>query len=237
MSTSPQSQHNAEGTLFSVVVLVSADAEWRSLRKVFQHETAEPHPYGEWFVAALDMDGGTETAIFARGGWGKVSAAASAQYVIERWRPDLLVNIGTCGGIAGRVELGETILAERTLIYDIGEQMEGPAAAIAHYETKLDLAWLRPPYPTNVRRAVLVSGDRDLVTSDVPHLIERYGAVAGDWESGTIAWVAKRHGTRTLILRTVSDVITETGNVTYGSARIWHEQTERIMQDHVRNSA
>ena len=85
-----------------------------------------------------------------------------------------------------------------------------------------------------IKRTLRVSGDRDLVTSDVPHLIERYGAVAGDWESGTIAWVAKRHGTRTLILRTVSDVITETGNVTYGSARIWHEQTERIMQDHVR---
>jgi len=57
-------------------------------------------------------------------------------------RPRLIVNLGTCGGIAGQVQVGETILAERTIVYDIIEQMTDPDDAIQHYATDLDLSWL-----------------------------------------------------------------------------------------------
>ena len=43
---------------------------------------------------------------------------------------------------------------------------------------------------------LLVSGDRDLRVEDIPHLKADFGAVAGDWESGAIAWVATRNNTR-----------------------------------------
>ncbi|MGQ9554822.1 MAG: 5'-methylthioadenosine/S-adenosylhomocysteine nucleosidase family protein [Anaerolineae bacterium] len=46
-------------------------------------------------------------------------------------------------------------------------------------------------------------------------LRERYGAVAGDWESGAIAWVAARNGTRCLILRGVSDLVGSSGGEAY----------------------
>lgn len=41
----------------------------------------------------------------------------------------------------------------------------------------------------------------------MPALKARFGAVAGDWESGAIAWVATRNGVRCLILRGVSDLV------------------------------
>jgi nucleoside phosphorylase len=38
---------------------------------------------------------------FLHGGWGKVAAAGSTQYAIDRWAPARLINLGTCGGFKG----------------------------------------------------------------------------------------------------------------------------------------
>ena len=106
--------------------------------------------------------------IFFHGGWGKIAAAGSTQYAIDRWQPGLLVNLGTCGGFAGQVHQGEILLVERTVVYDIIELMGDFDEHIAHYSTFLDLSWLSPPYPHAVRRTLLVSGDRDLLVEEIP---------------------------------------------------------------------
>ncbi len=141
------------------------------------------------------------------GGWGKISASATIQYAIDHIQPDLLVNLGTCGGFEGRIETGTIILVERTLVYDIIEQMSDGAAAIDHYASTLDLSWLSPNVPHPILRGLLVSADRDIIVEDISMLIEKYNAVAADWESGAIAWVAQKNKTRLLILRAVSDLV------------------------------
>jgi adenosylhomocysteine nucleosidase len=103
-------------------------------------------------------------------------------------------------------------------------------AHIAHYSTDIDLAWLNEPYPHAVRRTLLVSGDRDLQVEEIPHLAQRYGALAGDWESGAIAWVAARQGMRLLILRGVSDVVGGTGSAAYGDLDYFQRSAAEIMQ-------
>ena len=45
------------------------------------------------------------------------------QYVIDKYSPDLIVNLGTCGGFEGVVEQGEIILVDKTYVYDIVELM------------------------------------------------------------------------------------------------------------------
>jgi adenosylhomocysteine nucleosidase len=150
--------------------------------------------------------------------------------VIDRWKPDLLVNLGTCGGFAGEVERGEILLVERTLVYDIIEQMGDYDEHIAHYTTEIDLGWLREPFPQVVRRSLLVSGDRDLLVEDVPLLKERFGAVAGDWESGAIAFVAARNHIRLLILRGVSDLVSPAGSEAYGNLQYFAQATAGIFR-------
>ena len=183
---------------------------------------------GEWFDLAL-RDG--HSARFFHGGWGKISAAATAQYVIDHYSPDLLVNLGTCGGFAGRIEKGAVILVERTIVYDIIEQMTDSDEAIAHYSTQIDLSWLREPYPYAVRRGLLVSADRDILVEDIPMLVERYGVVAADWESGAIAWVAQRNRVRLLILRGVSDLVGAEGGEAYGDYELFIRRTREVMRD------
>jgi len=213
-----------------VVVLISADAEWAAVLDLLEENSCNQSPFGEWFETHLKLSKINLPVLFFHGGWGKISAAASTQYAIERWNPILLVNLGTCGGFEGWVERGEILLVERTLIYDIIEQMGDFVDHIAHYTTDLDLSWLSAQHPQPVRRTLLVSADRDLLPVDILELAERYGAVAGDWESGAIAWVAARNGCRCLILRGVTDLVSPAGGEAYGNLAGYQKAAHEIMR-------
>ena len=210
------------------VILISANAEWQAILELFPQAELQDTPYGGWFETHLTPS--ECPVIFFHGGWGKIAAAASTQYAVDRWHPGLLVNLGTCGGIEGRAAEGTVILAERTLVYDIIEQMGDPDEAIAYYTTTIDLSWLGDELPKGVRRGLLVSADRDLLAEEIPMLCERFGAAAGDWESGAIAWVAARNEVRCLILRAVSDVVGSAGDATYGQYERFVERTREIMR-------
>lgn len=214
-----------------IVVIISANAEWRVVKELYPNLEIQLSPYGE-FADFPSPTLNVERLTLFHGGWGKISAAATAQYVIDHFHPDLLVNLGTCGGFAGRIKTGIIVLVERTLVYDIIEQMGDGAEAIKHYSTDIDLSWLAMDNcPPSVVRGLLVSADRDIVVEDIPMLIEKYDAVAADWESGAIAWVAKRNNTRLLILRGVSDRVGGDGGEAYGKIEIFRERTKTVMRE------
>lgn len=208
-------------------ILISAESEWAGLLECFPSAQPEPTPFGAAFESALP---GGEPALFFQGGWGKISAAASAQYVIDHWRPALLVNLGTCGGFAGRVTRGEIVLVEGVVVYDIIEMMGDPQAALDFYTTRLDLSFLRDPLPQPVRRGWMVSADRDLQPGDIPGLAARFKAVTADWETGAIAWVAARNRVPCLILRGVSDLVGPDGGEAYADFDVFHNGARRILR-------
>lgn len=214
----------------NTAVIISANTEWRVIRAFLPDEELHTSPMGAWFLTNIPVEGHTEQVLFFHGGWGKISAAASAQYVIDHWSPTLLINLGTCGGFAGEIEKGTVILVERTIVYDIIEMMSDSETAIAAYTTTLDLSWLGDSYPHDVQRGLLVSADRDLQVEDIPHLKTCYGAVAGDWESGAIAYVASRNNVRCLILRGVTDLVGNSGEA-YGNIQVFVDGTTRVFQE------
>jgi len=205
-----------------IVVIVSANSEWQAIKEMLTPAEIRNTPLGVCFDV--------QPSTYFHGGWGKISAAATTQYVIDHFKPDLLVNLGTCGGFDGHIARGTVILVTRTIIYDIIEQMSDPDEAIAHYSVELDLSWLPDPLPHPVQRGLLISADRDILAEDIPALFQKYGAIAADWESGAIAWVAQRNGVRCLILRGVTDLVGARGGEAYGNIELFHENTRIIMQ-------
>jgi len=212
-----------------VVVIVSANVEWLAVRQLFPSLQVENSPFGEYFQFPPKESSTNHRIIVFHGGWGKIAAAASTQYVIDRWQPKLLINFGTCGGFEGKIERGTIILADRTLVYDIYEQMGDSEAHIAHYTTDLDLSWMQKPYPEEVKKTLLVSGDRDLAPDEIRDLHCKYGAVAGDWESGAIAYITNRNSVPCLILRGVSDLVSESGGEAYNDIDLFEESAKSIM--------
>jgi len=206
------------------IVLISAIAEWNGVKLLFPDAKIDHTPFGESMDVTLE---GWNSTLF-QSGWGKIASAGAMQYVIDHYSPDLIVNLGTCGGIEGVVDQGDLILADRTFIYDIVELMD-EADLTNYYASSLDLSWLAEPYPFPTRRGLIASADSDLLPEKIP-LLKSIGALAADWESAALAWIANRNHARLLILRMVSDLVSEQGGEVYGDIEIFNERAKEIMK-------
>lgn len=208
-----------------IVVLISANSEWRAVMAYFKTPVLHESPFGGFFEHQIE----SHRVIFVKSGWGKISAAASTQYAIQTFHPRLLINLGTCGGIDGRIAVGETVLVDQTLVYDIYERMGDAAQAVERYTTRLDLSFLHEPFPHAVQRGRMLSADQDIDAELVSMLVEKYGAVAADWESGAIAWTADRNRVPCLILRSVTDLVSPTHGEAYNNLALFHNRTGEVM--------
>jgi adenosylhomocysteine nucleosidase len=207
-------------------VVISANAEWKVVKKLFPGEHYLKSPWGEYFFTMISK----QKVLVFQEGWGKVAAAGATQYVIDRFHPQVLINLGTCGGFEGQAKRGDIILADRTIIYDIIEAMGDSKEAITDYSTAIDLSWLKNNYPTPVRKTLLVSADQDLQLHQIEFLKKEYKAIAGDWESGAIAYTAAKNKTKVVILRGVTDVVSSSQGEAYGNFDLFAQRTEEIMK-------
>jgi adenosylhomocysteine nucleosidase len=212
------------------VILVSANAEWRALIGALAPGTIESSPLGEWFTRDVAFADGRRRVIFFHGGWGKIAAAASTQYVIDRWHPPYLLNLGTCGGLHGRASKGEIFLVEEAITYDIEERMGDSAEAIAYYTTRLPTPRVSSAAMAGLRKGRIVSADRDVRPADASVLGAKYDANIADWESSAIAHVAMRNQATLYVIRAVSDVVSEAGSEAYGDIAVFEAESRAIMK-------
>lgn len=206
------------------IILISASAEWQAVKPLFPEAEIQMTPFGESMQVALHG----RDLTFVHAGWGKIASAAALQFVIDRYSPDLIVNLGTCGGFSGVVDRGDVILVERTFVYDILELMDD-SDVTPYYASSLDLGWLAEPHPHPARRGTLASADSDLLPEKIPFLRSK-GAIAADWESAALAWVANKNQKKLLILRAVSDLVDADGGEVYGDIEAFKERTNLIMK-------
>src|SRR5258708_25084852 len=82
-------------------MMISANAEWKVVVAQVPGAAVHDTPYGQW------LRRGSDGVVLFHGGYGKVAAAGSTQFAIDRWHPRLIINVGTCGGFGGGGEGGE----------------------------------------------------------------------------------------------------------------------------------
>jgi len=209
-----------------VLVLISANGEWQIVLSLLNPPVVEKTPLGDCFLYQIEE----ESALFFNSGWGKTRSAAATQYLIDKYSPALLINAGTCGGLEGLVNVGEILLAESTVMYDILERMSDPEEAIDFYRATLNLSWLPKELPENTRPARIGSADQDIDYQNFSLLRDKFGVSAADWESAPIAWVAQANSVNCLILRGVSDLVHPKASETDGNVELWLKRTRQIMQ-------
>jgi adenosylhomocysteine nucleosidase len=193
-----------------VLVLVCAKDEWKVLRsrQFYGPGPAQQAPF-QFFEAKVKVGGGESVGvIFLHSGCGKVAASAAVQYGLDKWRPKLVINLGTCGGFEGLAEEHEILIVKRAGIYDMfeidGKEIQRKPCVLALAPSSL----LRKPWPSGARLACVATGDQDLDSRTIPVLrLPPFNAIAADWESAAIAWVCARNNTCCLILRGVSDTV------------------------------
>lgn len=198
-----------------IVILVCSDFEWAYVLSVFNDAELKESPYGNWFIP-ISSPAKDHQVIWFKSGWGKIGSAGATQYVIDTFAPDLIINIGSCGGFKGWINQGEVVLINETIVYDMVDLIGKSGKSIEFYKTTIDYGWLKDETILKLPKGVMVTADQDLNPERIEELHDKYKAVVGDWESGAIAWVAGKNGNKLLILRGVSDVVGSDGNEAYG---------------------
>lgn len=167
------------------------------------------------------IDGGRGRGVLAQiAGIGRVGAAVAAKEAIGRWRPSLVLIVGTAGGLRnGDVALGDVVVATHILDYEAQRLDDGPTIRWADYaaETKLvelakaitlpDVMGRRP----EVHFGPVLSGDKVVASSTAAATFRgwRRDALAVEMEGAGVAYVSAQHKVACLMIRGVVDYADE----------------------------
>ena len=186
-------------------IQICSGQEWKTIKKITEidHNNVSSDPLGEFFEHKI----GNNNYIFFHSGPTKTRAAAACQHAIDKWGPNLLINIGTCGGVSLDLKILDIIIADKTIQYDCLDfiDMSGekyyPPTIVDIDNSLLPLESIKTPF----KRGTIGTGDQDLTYEKALELRED-NFIAVDWESGAISLVCSINKVKCLILRGVSDI-------------------------------
>lgn len=170
-------------------------------------------------VVRIQKTIGEKPILLVQTGIGKVNAALATTLVIEKFAPSAIVNIGSAGGFAANVRLGDIVVGTDCLHSDADATCFGYAPGqvpkmppcypadeklLAAAKSLAD----RPEFAGIVRFGTIITSDAFM--SDPAHakyLIETFPrAHAADMEGAAVAQAAYVMGTPCLNLRSISDI-------------------------------
>jgi len=95
--------------------MAAMEQEVNLVKDAMQIESIESHVGRDFYRGTLF--GAKTTLAFSR--WGKVAASATASVLIDRYQVDCLIFTGVCGGVAGKANIGDSVIADRLEQHDL----------------------------------------------------------------------------------------------------------------------
>lgn len=156
-------------------------------------------------------------------GVGKVNAAMCALMLIEKYKPDLVLNSGVAGSLSPIVGIGDIVVATKSVEHDMNGTALGdkqgeitfPNGNMMFFEcdkqaSTLLAAICREIPDTKVAQGIIASGD--IFVSDRKQrfkINDRFGALACEMEGAAIGHVCVRCEVPYGIIRAISDDLDE----------------------------
>ncbi|MGN0017723.1 MAG: 5'-methylthioadenosine/adenosylhomocysteine nucleosidase [Candidatus Gastranaerophilaceae bacterium] len=157
--------------------------------------------------------------ILSKSGVGKVSSATTTQFIIDKYKPIYIINIGIAGGLSPDLKAGDTIIAEKMVQHDFD------VTAFGNPKGYIDNG-IEPNKPTifysdknlinkftedsSLKLGTVATGDIFVTDVNLKNSIKKeFSADAIDMESAAIAQTASRNNIPVIILRTISDGLNE----------------------------
>lgn len=162
-------------------------------------------------------------------GVGKVNAAMCALMLIEKYKPDLVLNSGVAGSLSPIVGIGDIVVASKSVEHDMNGTALGdkqgeitfPDGNMMFFEcdkqaSTLLAAICREIPDTKVAQGIIASGD--IFVSDRKQrfkINDRFGALACEMEGAAIGHVCVRCEVPYGIIRAISDDLDENKGVDF----------------------
>jgi adenosylhomocysteine nucleosidase len=202
---------------FTVGIIGAMDCEVNALK--LKLENLEEHKFCNFEVSTGNLF--NNRIVLAKSGVGKVNAAISTQFIIDKFKVDYIINTGIAGGISSELSIGDIIAGNELVQYDFDVSSLG-------YAKGYMCTGKNPNLPTiytsskelidnfiismkNSSKKVIVGriASGDMFVSDVrkkQEISELFGAISVEMEGAAIAQTATANNIPFLIIRTISDL-------------------------------
>ena len=153
--------------------------------------------------------------LVATTGVGKAMAAMSTEYVISRYMPSAIIMVGLAGALSSELRIGDLVLAEDALQYDLDASPLGfavgevPYAGYRLLESDARLLEAASTFRLpegRLHRGRILTGDGFVADSGVKErLVSEFQGIAVEMEGAAVGLVCLVNRVPFLLARTVSD--------------------------------
>ena len=161
--------------------------------------------------------------ILSQSGVGKVNSALNTQYIIDTFKPDIIINTGVAGGVDKILKIGDIVIATSLVQHDFdvsvlgyakgymctGQDKDKPTKFYCDNDliNKFENALQKNDVSTKIHKGIIASGDTFVSDKKQKEEINSYfGALAVEMEGAAIAQVATRNKVPFVVTRTISDL-------------------------------
>ena len=204
-------------------VLVTSKIEWEALLKVYSidKELVDSYIYGEYYKTSIYNK---EVLLFRSIGR-KAMASASVQYMIDKYNLKKVVFIGTATLVADYLDYEDVIIPDSVAEYDL---------AIREIEPLIKESSIIKLNKVNVTMkyfdGLLGTSDKSLVTKKDYLMAKETDMIASDTEGASVARVCKLNNIEIVIIKGISDRISEEGNYDE-QTEVYEENAPRIIEN------
>lgn len=166
---------------------------------------------------------GKQIVVF-QSGIGKVGAAISTAFVLENFSPKCLINIGSAGGFAKKLSVGDIVISSEVRYHDVNVTLVGceygqvphlPAAflADAHLVSIAERS-AQKNKDHQVLKGLICTGDVFISSPEIVANIRDYfpQIVAADMEAAAVGHTCYLYNCPFVIIRAISDIVDQHDN-------------------------
>ncbi len=202
-----------------IAIMVAMDCEREAVEQIVENKKNITNMNQDYIIGTI----ADKEVIVATCGIGKVISAINTAKILENYDIELVINIGTAGGINKDANIADVIVASRVTYHDFDlYSIDGtyPSFDNNYYTFDTDKNLTELAYNViksddyNVFVKPLVSGDafissKEKVAYIQKHFPEAYGC---DMEACSIAHCCHEYRKKFLVIRSFSDIVTKKGN-------------------------
>ena len=188
---------------------------------------------------------GSHDVILAKCGIGKVNAARCAQILIDRSKPDYLINTGVAGSLDANIDIGDIVVSTDALQHDMDVRglgyEKGVIPQLDESIFKADTALVEKAVDSckktcpeiSVFTGRVVSGDQFISDRNVKNEIaEQFNGLCCEMEGAAIAHAAYLNKLPFVVIRAISDKADDSADMDYPTfERKAAEHSAKLVED------
>ncbi|MFW5780565.1 MAG: 5'-methylthioadenosine/adenosylhomocysteine nucleosidase [Bacillota bacterium] len=164
---------------------------------------------------------GDNKIVICLSGIGKVNAAFATTILVEKYKPELIISTGVSGGL-GQKKPMDIVVAQNIVQHDVDTSPLGdPKGMVStikkiYFETSKSHTQKIYDSLENASLGTMACGDQFVAGKEKSQeIVNTFGAIACDMESGAIAQVAYITNTEFVVIRGISDSADELASMVF----------------------